>query len=100
MLFEGTRDFLMPFLGIGFAPDNSGTFDKLNKDTLPKYLPIYERELKSNGCNGHLVGNGVSLADIGLLEVLLELDDWADDIGANASLQCYPNIRVIFKSLP
>ncbi len=46
------------------------------------------------------MGNGVSLADIGLLEVLLELDDWADDIGASASLQCYPNIQVIFKSLP
>ncbi len=45
------------------------------------------------------MGNGVSLADIGLLEVLLELDDWADDIGANASLQCYPNIQIIFKSL-
>ena len=96
MLFEGTRDFLMPFLGIGFTPDNSGIFNKLNKEILPKYLPIFERELKENGSNGHLVGeNLTSLADIGLLEVLLELEDWAKDIGSNASLQSYPNIQVI-----
>ena len=92
MLFEGTRDFLMPFLGIGFTPDNSGIFNKLNKEILPKYLPIFERELKENGSNGHLVGvNQTSLADIGLLEVLLELEDWANYIGLNASLQ---NIQV------
>jgi hypothetical protein len=50
-----------------------------------------------NGLNGHLAGNSVSLADIDLLEVLLELEDWADDIGANASLQFYPNIQVVLK---
>ena len=35
--------------------------------------------LRENGNNGHLVGNALTLADLGLLEVLLYLKDYYDE---------------------
>ena len=57
---------------------------------LPKYLPIYEKVLADNGSNGFLFGSKLTLADIGLLEVLLLIEDY---IGAD-ELKAYPNVQV------
>jgi len=51
---------------------------------------ILSKVLKSNGFNGFLVGNKLSLADIGLLECVLLCDEL---IGAD-SLKLYPEVEV------
>jgi hypothetical protein len=45
--------------------------------------------LKENGSNGHLVGNKLTLADIGLLEGLL----WVEELIAD-ELKPFPELKV------
>jgi len=47
----------------------------ISKD-LDKYLPIYNKVLVDNGTSGYLVGSSLTLADLGLLEVLLATKDF------------------------
>ena len=53
-------------------------------------MDSFSQELEKNGSNGYLVGNKLSLADIGLLEVILIIDEL---LGAQ-ELAPYPNIQV------
>ncbi len=99
MLFEGTRDFLHGFLSIGFVPDNNTVFNNIKNKLLPRYLPVFERELKQNKSNLYLVGDKLSLADVALLEVLLELEDWMPELGDSVSLDEYPNIKVLNRDI-
>ena len=57
---------------------------------LTKYMPAFERALKSNGSNGYLVGYKLSVADIGLLEVILTVDE----LLGNDQLNDYSEIKV------
>ena len=41
MLFEGSRDFVMKFLGIGFRPEEE-VIKEYRDVILPKYLPIFD----------------------------------------------------------
>ena len=75
IIFEGTRDFREIFGHYGF----NGWQEVLNyaKDkSLPNFLPIYEKLLEKNGSNGFLVGSSLTLADLGLLEVILTIEDY------------------------
>ena len=57
------------------------------------------KELANNGSNGHLVGNKLTLADIGLLEVILLVNE----LLGPQELEPYPSIQKFFttiKSIP
>ena len=43
MFFEGSRDFIKPFLTLGFLPDTPGQVEAIKKDVLPRYLPIFDK---------------------------------------------------------
>ena len=88
MLYEGSRDFMGAFMSYGFQPYDAVLSAAKDKH-LPKYLPVYERVLKENGSNGFLVGSKLTLADIGLLEPLL----WVEEF-LNSQLETYPEIQV------
>lgn len=70
ILYEGTRDFLNFFMSYGFTGWET-VLDNARNKALPKYLPPFEKALKENGSNGFLVGNKLSICDIGLFEVIL-----------------------------
>ena len=55
-------------------------------------MPAFEKALKENGSNGFLVGRKLSLADIGLVEVILTVDE----LLGNDQLNHYDEIKVIF----
>jgi hypothetical protein len=55
-------------------------------------MPAFEKALKDNGQNGFLVGSKLSIADIGLLEVILTVDE----LLGNDQLNDYTEIKVIF----
>ena len=42
MVSEGGRDFMTPFLPIGFKPEADVLADA-KKKTLPKYMPLFEK---------------------------------------------------------
>lgn len=93
MVFEGTRDFLGgAWMSYGFAGYDE-VREKAKTVFLPKYLPLFEKILKENGSNGYLVGNSLSLADIGLLEPLL----WVEELCAQDEFNAYPEIRKFLK---
>lgn len=74
MLFEGTRDFMTKFYAFGFAND-AKIKDELDGKVLPKYLPIFNKVLEQNR-TGFLVSEDMTLADVGLMEVLLSIADY------------------------
>lgn len=61
------------------------------ESSLPSFLPIFEKLLVDNGSNGYLVGSKLSLADLGLLEVILTVDEL---LGMD-QLNDYADIKVI-----
>ena len=82
-------------MSYGFdAPETVVT--KAKTTALPKYLPIYEKVLADNGSNGFLFGSKLTLADIGLLEVLLLIEDYigADDLRASPNIQVFNLTRL------
>jgi len=93
-LFEGTRDFVGKFLGVGFMADVQTVKEDAEKTLLPKYLPIYEKVLGKNSC-GYLVGDRFSLADAGLFEVLLAAEEYCDINSWND----YPNIKKFMETV-
>nr|QVK45602.1 glutathione S transferase [Brachionus paranguensis] len=74
ILYEGSRDFNSAFMSYGFVGFTE-VLDKAKATTMPKYLPIFNSMLSKNGSNGYLVGSKISLADIGLLEVVLTIEE-------------------------
>lgn len=92
MLYEGTRDFLMAFMSYGFQ-GYEPVLEAAKAKQLPKYLPIFEKVLKDNGSTGYLVGSKLTLADVGLLEPLL----WVEEF-MSAELNAYPEIQVVFQN--
>ena len=57
-----------------------------------KILIIYHlKTLKENGSNGFLVGSKLSMADVGLFEVILTVEE----LMGIQELNDYPNIQVI-----
>ena len=73
--FEGTRDFYTPFIPIGFTTRFDEVVEK-SKPTIEKYLPIYDKLLLGGGEQDYLVGGSLTIADLGLLEVLLAIIDY------------------------
>jgi len=82
-LYAGTRDAYQAFHGIAFQPE--AAVKEGIETSLNKYLPIFNQLLKASG-SGWLVGAGLTLADLGLLELLLATLDYN---GPDA-LQQYP----------
>jgi len=74
MLYEGTRDFGTPFGRMVWMPEDQVRTEILQK-TFPRYLPAFEKLLGGDGAQ-FLVGSRMSLADIGLMEVLLATVDY------------------------
>ena len=52
-------------------------------------MPIFETILVDNGSNGHLVGKSLSLADLGLFEVIFTIEEY---LGVDV-LKSYPQIE-------
>jgi len=73
-LYEGTRDAFVGFYGFGFLADEQSIMDKIKKD-LDKYLPIFDKVLSENG-TGYLVGSSLTIADLGLFELLQAAVDY------------------------
>ena len=61
------------------------------ESSLPSFLPIFEKLLVDNGSNGYLVGSKLSLADLGLLEVILTVEE----LMGLGPLEAYPQTLVI-----
>nr|XP_006822382.1 PREDICTED: glutathione S-transferase A4-like [Saccoglossus kowalevskii] len=76
MLNEGARDFLRPFIGVGWVTASTeDDLKKIREKILPRYLPIFENEV-SRSTSGYLVGDNISMVDLTLLECLLNCDDY------------------------
>jgi len=89
-LFAGTRDAYQGFLGIAFRPDVKESINT----SIDKYLPIFNQLLAESG-SGWLVGAGLTLADLGLLEVLLATIDYCGP----ERLHPYPALEKFHKTL-
>jgi glutathione S-transferase len=91
-LYDGTRDLYGFFLSAGFDAECEEKA-KTNPKALPRYLPVFNRTLKENAAagfkNGFLVGDGLTLADLGLFECVLCIEEL---IGADY-LKDYPEIQ-------
>merc|ERR1711894_20456 len=87
-LFMGTVDFLSKFVAVGFAFTPAQMKVEAENVILPKSLPIFEKVLAKNG-TGYLVGNSFTLADGGLLETLLAVEEYC---GAD-TFKPYSNIK-------
>jgi len=74
MYFEGTRDAYGPLMGMLFMGSEQDCLDKAAPG-IDKKLPIFEKVLE-NSKSGFLVGNGLTVADLGLLDVLLSVIDY------------------------
>ncbi|XP_067675776.1 glutathione S-transferase 3-like [Haliotis asinina] len=92
MFYEGTRDFYKSFLYLVFQ-DPKEVLAAAKAKALPRYLPIFDQALKKNG-TGFLVGESMSLADIGLIEVLLSVTEYFGE----ETLSDYPSLKA-FKSM-
>ena len=90
ILYEGTRDFLSFFMSYGFQGWES-VLENAKAKALPKYLPAFETALKKNGSNGFLVGSKLSICDLGLLEVILTVEE----LMGLGPLEAYPQTLVI-----
>jgi len=73
ILAEGNRDFLDFFMSFEFK-DQAIILDDIRKKALPRYMPVYEK-IVSASKSGYLVGDKLSMADVGLLEILLHLPE-------------------------
>lgn len=94
IIFEGTRDFREIFGHYGFNGWQE-VLDYARRVSLPNFLPIYEKIIVKNGGNGHLVGNSLTLADLGLLEVVLTIEDYMGD----DPLLPYPQIEKFLQTM-
>nr|AYN44493.1 glutathione S-transferase A1 [Brachionus rotundiformis] len=94
ILFEGTRDFNSAFMPYGFLGFKE-VLDNAKATAMPRYLPIYNFILSRNGSNGHLVGSTLSLADLGLLEVVLSIEELLSE----DELKPYPEIQNFLKTM-
>nr|AYN44471.1 glutathione S-transferase A1/2-2 [Brachionus calyciflorus] len=92
ILFEGTRDFNSAFMSYGFAGFKE-VLDNGKQTAIPKYLPVFNSILSKNGSNGHLVGSKLSLADLGLLEVSLTIEELLGE----DELRPYPEVQNFLK---
>jgi len=77
ILTEGTRDFLGYFMGFSFF-DDAKLLDDIREKGLPRYMPVYEK-IVSESKSGYLVGDKLSMADVCLLEVLLQVSERAPE---------------------
>jgi glutathione S-transferase len=86
ILAEGAKDFLAYFMTFSFF-DDAKLLDAIYKKALPRYMPIFEK-LISESKSGYLVGDSLSMADVCLLEVLLQLPERAPD-----AFNGYPKLK-------
>lgn len=93
ILYEGSRDFMQGFSGIGFVLDESKVAEI--KPSVAKYLTIFNKVLKDNGSTGYHVGSHFTLADVGVLEPVLAVIDYFGE----EELKDYPDIEKFFKTV-
>ncbi|XP_006816610.2 glutathione S-transferase 3-like [Saccoglossus kowalevskii] len=79
VLYEGAKDFLFSFMSFGFYGDDEKVMENIKSKTLPRYLPIFER-LLSESSSGYLVGDGLTYADLCLLEALLVTEEYFPEL--------------------
>jgi len=87
MYFEGTRDMFQALLPMLFMGSEEDCIAKAEAG-IDKKLPIYEKALE-NSSSGFLVGSGLTMADIGLMEVLLAVVEFY----GNQKLSKYTNVK-------
>lgn len=88
---EGLTDFRVAVRGAATGPDKEAAKKAIFGEILPKWLAIFDHLLKSNhGGNGWLVGEGFTLADIGLWIGLESLHDQGmSDLAGHPLLKAY-----------
>jgi len=87
MYFEGSRDMFMALLPMLFMGSEEDCIAKAEPG-IDKKLPVYEKALGSSS-SGFLVGSGLTLADVGLMEVLLSVVEFYGD----QKLSSYPHLK-------
>ncbi|KAL7673609.1 hypothetical protein ACOME3_008462 [Neoechinorhynchus agilis] len=93
MLYCGTRDFLdMSFLSYFFKPCQE-VIEGAKTKAIPKYLPVYEKVLEKSK-SGYLVGDQLTIADIGLFEVLL----WINEL-CPKEFEKFPAVHAFYKKI-
>ncbi|XP_075058590.1 glutathione S-transferase 3-like isoform X1 [Mixophyes fleayi] len=87
MYAEGVCDLFTLVLSIFFLPEDAKEKQRcLIKDkAVNRYLPVYNKALENQD---FLVGNQLSMADVLLLDVILSVQEFHDDI-----LQDFPNLQ-------
>jgi len=91
-LYEGSRDMYACFYGWVF--DLQEVVEKGIEKNVKKYTPIFN-ELLSGSASGYLVGDSLTIADLGLLEVVLSMVDY---LGLEA-LKLYPSIEKFYAKM-
>ncbi|XP_077996503.1 glutathione S-transferase alpha-4-like [Glandiceps talaboti] len=87
MINEGARDFLSKFFPIGLAPNTDEIIENIEKQHLPRFLPIFEK-LLTNSSSGYLVGDCLTYADMTLFEALLNTKEFTQ-----VSLTEFPKVQ-------
>ncbi|VDI61727.1 glutathione S-transferase [Mytilus galloprovincialis] len=93
MYYEGSRDFYAVFLAMVFTDENE-CLKKAKEVMVPKYFPVYEKILKSCTTT-YLVGDSISIADLGLLECLLAVEEF---LGMEL-IDSYPKLKEYYLKL-
>ncbi|XP_046572511.1 glutathione S-transferase A4-like [Haliotis rubra] len=93
MYFEGSRDFMNSFDFLVFD-DVEPILQDYRKKFFPRYLPVFEKILEASS-SGYLVGKGMTLADISLLEPLLT----AHEQFGEGVLDGYPKLKEFYKMM-
>ncbi|XP_063403280.1 glutathione S-transferase A4-like [Mytilus trossulus] len=93
MYYEGSRDFYSVFIYMVFTDENE-LLKKAKEVTVPKYFPVYEKILKT-GNTKYLVGDSMSIADLGLLECLLAVEEF---LGMEL-MDSYPILKEYYQKL-
>ncbi|KAI0986604.1 hypothetical protein GJ496_007637 [Pomphorhynchus laevis] len=84
MLYSAARDFYFVFMVYKFK-DEEETLKEARTIACPRYMPVFEDILCKSTNKIYLVGDRLSIADIGLLEVLLSVKDYVPE-----QLNIYP----------
>nr|WBV74678.1 glutathione S-transferase [Mytilus galloprovincialis] len=93
MYYEGSRDFYSVFIAMVFTDENE-CLKKAKEVMVPKYLPVYEKILET-GNTKYLVGDSISIADLGLLECLLAVEEF---LGMEL-MDSYPILKEYYQKL-
>lgn len=84
-LIEDATNALVPALFIENEEEKKKAVEKNRAELSPKYLSYFEKILKANG-TGYFVGDGITLADIAVFDVVTGMLEASVDVNDNFPL--------------